>query len=265
MSDDTSSLADNKLVQLAAIGGGAWWLTTGGEIPDGAILAASALVVAGVVAAFATGRIEALLPDDPRIWLVQINAKDDEPVAMWSLTPDAFAETEVHWGPLYPHEHAHEQVYEVYAYDEERNVAVGTWRRSVPGHELVGQFDTADVLDVISELRGDLEPEARRGEAIRQALPAIARTIKFEAMESQNAALDPGRAMNTDQRSPDDVLRDHLPDDLLPGRLRNGDLRDLLEADRADDADDWGAGLELVVGDDGEALPPAEAENGVTP
>jgi hypothetical protein len=230
MSDEKSGLLSNKNVQLAIIGGGAYWLYSGGEIPDWTILAASALVVAGIAAAFATGRIEALLPDDPRVWLVQVNAKSDEPLAVWSLTPDAFSEMDVKWGPLYRHDHAVEEVYEVYAYDEETNTAVGTWRRSVPGHELVGRFDVDDVLDVVGELRGDLEPEARRGEAIRQALPAIARTIKYEAMQSQNAALDPGRAMDVGQRSPDDVLRDHLPDDLLPGRLKNGDLRDLLEA-----------------------------------
>jgi hypothetical protein len=64
--------------------------------------------------------------------------------------------------------------------------------------------------------------------------------------------------MDTEQRSPDDVLRDHLPDDLLPGRLRNGDLRDLLDGGATDDADDWGDGLGLIVDDDHEALAPVE-------
>ena len=256
---DEAGLLDNDLVRLGLIGAAAWYLT-GGTVPDWGILAGSAVVVAGIAAMFATGRIEALLPDDPRVYLVRINAKTDEPVAMWSLSPDKFSEMQVEWGPLYPYDHATEEAYECYAYDPDTNTAVGTWRRSVPGHQLVGRHDTDDVLDVVGELRGHLEPDARRGERIRQALPSIARTIKFEAMEAQNAALDPGRPMDTDQRAPDEVLRDELPPHLLPGRLQNGDLRDLLEQGAADEAaDDWGDGLEIVMDDEAEALEPIEA------
>jgi hypothetical protein len=252
----SSSLLDHDLVKLGAIAVAfAWW--SGATLPDWWLLAASGLLVAGIGAAFASGKIEALLPDPPRVRIVRINSQGDG-LACWSLSPDQFADLQVEWGPLYPHRDAHGEVYEAYAYDPERNVAVGTWRRSIPGSQIVGRHDVDDVLNVIGEVRNDLEPEARRGEAIRQALPAIARTIKFEAMEAQNAALDPGRAMDTEQRSPDDVLRDHLPDDLLPGRLRNGDLRDLLDGGATDDADDWGDGLGLIVDDDYEALAPAE-------
>jgi hypothetical protein len=256
---DEAGLLDHDLVRLAGIGAAAWYLT-GGTIPDWGVLAGSVLVVAGIGALFASGKIHDLLPEDPRVHLVRINAKSDEPVAHWSLTPDKFADMQVEWGPLYPYEHATEEAYECYAYDADRNVAVGTWRRSVPGHQLVGRHDTDDVLDVVGELRGNLEPDARRGQRIRQALPSIARTIKFEAMEAQNAALDPGRPMDTGQRSPDDVLRDELPPNLLPGRLQNGDLADLLEQGAADDAgDDWGDGLEIVMDEDTEALEPIEA------
>jgi hypothetical protein len=255
---ENERLYQNDKIQLAAIGAVGYWLAQGGELPSGAVLAGSALVVAGVAAALATGKIEALLPDPERVWLVVLNAKTDEPVSVWKLTPDQWAEMEVKHGPLFPHEHAQEQAYEAYAYDPDANVAVGTWRRSVPGSELLGRFDAEDVLDVVGELRDELEPEARRGERIRQSLPAVAREIRYDAMESQDAALDPSRAVSPDPRSPDEILMDQLPADLLPGRLSNDDLRDLLEPAEAGE-DDWqGEGMGLIVEDDGEALEPAQ-------
>ncbi|ELZ03937.1 MULTISPECIES: hypothetical protein [Halobacteriales] len=222
----------------------------GAELPAWSSLAVSALVIAGVAALFATGKINDLLPDPPRVRIVQVNANNDEPMACWSLSPDTFAETQVEWGPLYPHQKAEGEVYEAYAFDPGRNVAVGTWRRSIPGSSLVGRHDTDEVLDVIGEYRGDLEPAARRGESLRQALPAIVRRVKFDTMESQNAALDPSKPMVTDQPSVDEIITAELPDELRPGRLRNGDLRDLLDAAAEDDGDDWGDGMGMVFDDD---------------
>lgn len=256
VSDESSSILDHDLVKLGVIAGGfAWW--SGAELPEWWVLAASGLVVAGLGAAFASGKIEDLLPDPPRVRIVRINSQGDG-LACWSLSPDQFANLQVEWGPLYPHREAHGEVYEAYAYDPDRNVAVGTWRRSIPGSKIVGRHDVDDVLSVIGEVRNDLEPAARRGEEIRQALPAVIRRVKFDTMEAQNAALDPSSPMITDQPTVDEIISDELPDELRPGRLQNGDLRDLLEAE-ADEPADPGDGMELLFDDaDGEALEPAD-------
>ncbi|ELZ57848.1 MULTISPECIES: hypothetical protein [unclassified Haloferax] len=241
----------NDWVKLGAVGAVLAYFG-GYQFPAWAPLAASGLVIAGIGALFATGKINDLLPDPPRVRLVQVNANNDDPLACWSLSPDKFAEMQVEWGPLYPHEQAHGDVYECYAYDASSNVAVGTWRRSLPGSSLVGRHDTDDVLDVVGELRGDLEPAARRGQELRQALPAIVRRVKHDTMEAQNAALDPSAPMITDQPTVDEIITSELPEELRPGRLQNGDLRDLLEAasDQDDNQGDWGDGLGMVLDDD---------------
>lgn len=263
MVNDDSSLLDHDLVKLGAIGGlFAWW--TGAELPEWWVLAASGLLVAGIGAAFASGKIEALLPDPPHVRLVRINAQG-EGLACWKLSPDQFADLQVEWGPLYPHQDAIGDVYECYAFDPDRNVAVGTWRRSLPGSELVGRHEVDDVLNVVGEVRNELEPAARRGEEIRQALPAIVRRVKYDTMEAQNAALDPSSPMVTEQPTVDEIITDELPDELRPGRLQNGDLRDLLDAadDQPGDADEWdGEGMGLILDEDApdDTLAPAPAD-----
>lgn len=256
VNDDDGGILDHDLVKLGAIAALFAWYT-GADLPEWWLLAASGLVVAGIGAAFASGRIEALLPDPPRVRIVRINSQGDG-LACWSLSPDQFSDLQVEWGPLYPHRSAQGEVYEAYAYDPDRNVAVGTWRRSIPGSAIVGRHEVDDVLNVIGEVRNDLEPAARRGEEIRQALPAVIRRVKFDTMEAQNAALDPSSPMITNQPTVDEIISDELPDELRPGRLQNGDLRELLEAGADQEAGDAGEGMELLFDDDAEALEPAD-------
>lgn len=255
--DDSGGLLDSDLVKLGAVGAAfAWW--SGASLPEWWILAASGIVVAGIGAALATGKIESLLPDPPRVRLVRVNAQGDG-LACWSLSPDKFADLQVEWGPLYPHASPEGDVYECYAYDPDANVAVGTWRRSIPGSDVVGRHDVDDVLNVIGEVRNDLEPSARRYDELRTALPSIVRRVKYDSMEAQNAALDPSQPMITDQPSVDDIITEELPEELRPGRLRNGDLRDLLEQGGEDDDEhEVGEGMQLLEAD-GDADATADA------
>lgn len=242
------------LMKLGAIGAaGAWY--SGVEFPSWASIAVvGALFVVGA-GYIASGKIDELADDPRSVRLVRINA-NGEPLGGWKLSPDKFAETVVKWGPLFPHETDSKfDVYECYAYSPDSNVAVGTWRRSVPGSELVGQFDVDDVLAVVSDVRGRLEPDARRLTAMKTSLPAIVRELEFHRAEMQSSALDPSSPMKMDAPTVEDVIVDHMPEELRPGHLQNGDLASLLEVD--DEPDEWSEGLDLVIGDDGgDALEP---------
>jgi hypothetical protein len=255
MVDESDGDGRSDWYKIGAIGAIAAWYS-GVSIPEWSILAASGLVVAAIGAAFATGKIEDLIPEPEKRHLVRINATGDA-IAYWELSPDAWADVSVEWGPLYPHDAAGKKVYECYAFDPDSMVAVGTWRRSLPGSEVVGRHGADEVLDVLDEYRTSLEPESRRGRELRQALPRILRQLDYQRMKAQNAAVDPALGPETGGPSIDDTIVDNLPDELRPGRLQNGDLRTLLDADGDDaDGDDWvGDGFDLLEGD-GEALEP---------
>jgi hypothetical protein len=232
------------------------------EIPDWTTLgfvAAGTALVAGI---WYAGKIEDELPEQKPYRLVQVNATGD-PIRGWKFSEDAWDDLEVLWGPLYPHNEdgSKFRTYECYAYNDETEVAVGTWRRhSVPGSEMVGRFDVEDVEREIDHVRGHLEPMAKRFDELRNRLPAVVRQLDFERSEALNAALEPGHPADVARRSIDEVVRDELPAEVQPGALRNGDLSTLTEM-AGDDADDqWdGDGMQLVVDDSApaDALEPA--------
>jgi hypothetical protein len=64
---------------------------------------------------------------------------------------------------------ASEQVYEVEQYNPDENKAVGTWRGSATGLDLV------EHREAVHEVRGDLEDLAREGLAIRAKQSSIVR------------------------------------------------------------------------------------------
>lgn len=248
------SLLDSENLKLAGVAGVFAWYS-GIELPEWWILGASALVVGGIGALFASGKIDDLLPDPRSVRLVQVNG-NGEPLAAWKMSPDKFAQMDVKWGPLYPHEESPYDAYECYVYDPERNVAVGTWRRSIPGSQIVGQHDVDDVLSLLNDYRGRLEPEARRATELRTAIPGILRDLEYHRAELQSSALDPNSPIKTDTPSIDDVIGDHLPDELQPGHIRNGDLSTLLEAGVDNDPGDGfnSEAFEIVVDVDQEAI-----------
>lgn len=242
-------------MKLAAIGA-AFFLWSGQEIPDWWLLAGTGIGAAVVVGAVASGKINDLLDDPRQKRIVQVNANGEE-LAAWKLSADKFAETQVEWGPLFPHEtNSKFDVYEAYAYNPNRNVAVGTWRRSIPGSEIVGQHGVEDVLNVIEDTRGRLEVMAREGRELKTQLPNIVRRIDFERMEMQNAALDPDQPMPSESISLEQVMREELPENLQPGSIRNSDLASLLDTE-TDEGDSWDVGaMDLVIEESGEALEP---------
>lgn len=253
MSDD--SLLSSDYAKLGLLAGGALYFGDF-DLPAWSGLAISAAIVAGVVALFASGKIDDLIPDPRSVRIVQINA-NGEPLAAWKLSPDVFAETDIKWGPLFPHEGGEFETYEAYAYNPETNVAVGTWRRSIPGSEVVGKHDVEDVLALIGDYRGRLEPDARRLSAMRTALPAIVRELEFHRAEMQSSALDPSSPIRMDTPTIDDVITEQMPEELRPGHLQGGDLTTLLDdAAGPDDAGDWDEAFDLVLDDDDEALEP---------
>ena len=254
MSDSDES--SNDLLKLAALGVG-FFLWSGQEIPDWWLLAGTGIGAAIVVGAVASGKINELLDDPRQKRIVQVNANGEE-LAAWKLSADKLAETQVEWGPLYPHTGSEYETYEVFAYNADANAAVGTWRRhSVPGSDVLGQPNVEDLEQQISDLRGRLEPEARRLKELKVRLPVIARTIDYERAEAMNAALDPSSPNQVADRSVDEIIRDELPEYLQPGSIRNGDLSTLVEQGDGDDADDLDGDMSILVEDDGEALEPA--------
>lgn len=253
MSDEDNSKSD--LLKLGVIGG-ALVMWGGVEIPDWWMLAGTGLGAALVVGIVASGKIDDLLEDPRSKRLVQINA-NGEPLAGWKLSPDKMAEMDVKWGPLFTHDTDSKfDVFECYAYNEDANVAVGTWRRSLPGSEIVGQHDVDDVLNVIGDTRGRLEVMAREGRELKMALPNIVRRIDYERMQMQNAALDPNRDMPSGGTGLEDVLREELPAELQPGSIKQGDLSSLLESNQEDAGNEWDESFDLLLEDDTEALEP---------
>ncbi|AFD04027.1 ORF6 [Halogeometricum pleomorphic virus 1] len=243
-------------LKLGAIGGAfVWW--GGVEIPSWVSVAVVGVAFAVGAGYVASSKIEELEPDPRSVRVVQVNG-NGEPLKGWALSPDKFAETEVKWGPLYPHDTDSEyEVYEAYAFSEDKNVAVGTWRRSLPGSEVVGQFDVDDVMGVIADYRARIEPDARRLTAMKTSLPAIVRELEFHRAEMQSSALDPSSPMKMDTPTVEDVIVDHMPEELRPGHLQQGDLASLLEVE--DEPNDWGDGLDLVIEDEGgDALEPVD-------
>jgi hypothetical protein len=237
------------------IGGAVWYGDV--EIPDWWLIVGVAALGAVAVAYVASGKIYDLF-DDPRpVRLVQINAVSDEGVAAWKMSRDQFNDMSVEWGPLYPHTGSEYETYEVFAYNPDANAAVGTWRRhSVPGSDVLGQPNVEDLEQQIADLRGRLEPEARRLKELKVRLPVIARTIDYERAEAMNAALDPSSPNQVADRSVDEIIRDELPDYLQPGSIRNGDLSSLVEQGDGDDPDDLDGDMSIIVEDDGDALEP---------
>lgn len=250
--------------KIGALGAVVWYFGDM-QIPDWYYVLGVAAVAAVGVAYVASGKIYSLF-DDPRpVRLVQINAVSDTSVAAWKMSRDKFEDMGVEWGPLYPHTDSEYETYECFAYNSSANRAVGTWRRhSVPGSDILGRPNVDDLEQQISDLRGRLEPEARRLKEMKVRLPVIARTIDYERAESMNAALDPAGANEVAGRSVDEIIRDELPDYLQPGSIRNGDLATLVE-DAEGDVSDGESETGIIVESDTEALDPVMNDGGTKP
>jgi hypothetical protein len=254
-----------KFSDIAILGGifGGYYYGTDSTLPFNVPDWWPVLVVGGIAGAVAiavaAGKIEDLWPDTHGVYIVVINAQRDDVVEMWELTEDQWADLEVVDGPLNELPNCKHRAYEAMAYNPAQNVAVGTWRHSVPASQMVGHNEVDDALDMIHEVREYLEPRAKRGRYIRQNLPGIVRALDRERARNQARALEPQVAPSFGGESVNDALDEVLPEELTPTRLAKQEETEEL-------ADETGTepGIFEVLEDDqlDEPLEPINGTNG---
>lgn len=232
------------------------------ELPEWTPLVAGAVVAAGFVALATSGYLEDLLPEDHGIYLQAVNAYQTESLAVWELSEDKFADLTVLNGPLNPlTENIHES-YEVFAYDPEQNLAVGTWRKSKPASQIAGHNNVDDALEVVAELRDYFEPEARKGHFIRQNIPGLLRSLDAARLENQTRMLEADLSPSFGETTIDDVIQEQMPETLQPNRMTNERVAEIVNAENGENGNgepDFG---DFEIVEDGEALEPLETENG---
>lgn len=227
------------------------------DVPFWYPLVGLAVLSAAILGMFVGGKIIDLLPDPPRVYLIELT-EEEEGNAVWRLTPDTFEELTTEAGRLYQWEETKHPVYECVTYDPEANHAVGTWRESVPASEIVGKSDVKDAIDQITEVRRGMEQEARYGHAIRRRIGAIVRALDRERAADQNAALEGHIAPSVqDGRSTDEVIRDVLGP-LVPGYMTD-DTEEQLEEIVGGDVE--GGDVDLIASY-ADALEPAATNGG---
>jgi len=245
----------DNLGDLAILGGilGSYYYATDSTLPVDIPEWWPLFIVLGIVGGFgimwATGKIQAMWPEEHGVYIAVINAQRDNVVEVWELTEDAHADLEVVDGPLNELPNCKHRAYEAMAYNPDQNVAVGTWRKSVPASQFVGHNDVEDALELIHELREFLEPEAKRGRYIRQNLPGIVRAIDRERARNQARAIEPNVAPSFGGESINDALDETLPEDLKPSRMAN-------QEETEEVAEETGEGIGFEVLDDEELTEP---------
>jgi hypothetical protein len=260
--------------RLLALGGLGWValrtqqgkpVVPASEIPQTWELGASAAVLGGFAILFATGALGDLFPEDRGVFLQVVNARRTDAIETWELTEDQWADITVVGDQLNHLPACKHRTYECIAYDDEENVAVGTWRRSKPASQIVGHHSVEDALDEMEEIRSDLEPEARFSSILRRRLPSIVRTLDRQRAMDQNRTLEPHMTPAfEDGKSVDDVLRETLDDDFLPPRLQNNEDDEGEVARDRSAMGDAVAGLDLLaeLGEGVEADRPAPLPDG---
>lgn len=232
------------------------------SLPPTTELWALAGIVAAGIAWFASDVIDGLLPDPDRVYLEVVNAQNTEAIEEWELGADTFEDLEVVNGPLNHLSENIEECYECVAYDPDRNLAVGTWRKSRPESAFVGHTTVDDALSAVAELREHYEPLARKGDYIIQNIPGLLRALDSVRLEHQTRMLEEDLAPTFGDMTTYDVLEEELPETITPDRIDQSDAEDLLAADGVDDLDDdFGDEFEIVDYDD-EARSVTVAANG---
>jgi len=222
------------------------------EMPAGSGLVVMAAVIVAIAGWIVAGKIEGLLPDDHGIYIPVINAYG-EPFQLWELTEDQWEDLDVVDGPLKHIPDAKYRAYEAFAYNPEKNVAVSTWRKTLEGSDVVGQPTADAALDLVKEMRDDLEDEARYGRVLRRQLPSVIRRLDRRRAMEQNKALEPNLTPSfADGDSLDDLIGQELPNQVLPDRLSQDEA-----VGHSDGSEDVGDEFEVDVAVDGaDALEP---------
>lgn len=222
-------------------------------------------VVVGLVALGTSGRLEDLFPEEHGVYLQVVDATQTEKIETWELSEDTWDDITVVGGQLNHLPECKHRAYECLAYDPEENLAVATWRRSRPASEIVGNHEVSDALDLMHEIRSDLEPEARFSSLLRRRLPSILRKLDRQRAMDQSRTLEghltPGF---DDESSIDEVLAESLEEEFLPPRLQNSDDG---EGEVSDDSGGVAQGLEMLaeLGTAGEESDESAPRNGHAP
>jgi hypothetical protein len=191
------------------------------QLPAWVELAATALLLAILGGYFVAGRIDDLLPDPPRVWLV-VQKGGREGGEIWKLTPDQFEAASVEGGPLMPWDDAAVRAYECTGYDADINTITANWREAPSASELLSHEDVSDAMDQMDEIQGEYERRARIGDAIRRRIGSIIRRLDRRRAEDQNRALQEHTAPSLEGNSVDEVIRDELGE-LVPERMVGDD------------------------------------------
>lgn len=218
------------------------------------------LVTAGIVVALGgwivAGKIDDLLPDPTGTFLVAQKASDAQGGAVWELSDDAWESLTVVEGSLFPWTKSTEDVYECRYYNEETHTAVCNWKGTKTASELSSPIDPSEVMRQIASLRDQHEKQARYGEALRSAFPALLRQLDKWRAKDLNDSLEGHISPNFGERSIDDMISEQLPDEVLP------DYMTVDDEDEARENEDVGGAIELL--DAGDALDPLESPQGAS-
>jgi hypothetical protein len=221
-----------------------WW-------PIGTVVLLCAVVVGYVLGS----KLGDLWPDQYSNLLVATDADQGDGGAIWELNDAAMEELEIKKADrLFRWESPKCDVYEGRNLNVDQLVAVANWKGTKTGSELSKPVEREEVMRQIRNLRESHEEDARYGQAVRDAIPALLRQLDKRRAKNINAALEGHISPNLGDQSIDDMIRDQLPDEVIPEYLREGD-RDGLDAQ-----DDDQIGFQIL--DDSEALDPVENPQG---
>ena len=250
-----------------------WWSGSLPELPDWSSLAVMAALFGAAAAFVAADRILDLLPEDePDVVLHEVRADDESYAGTWGLSEDYWEACAVH-GDLNELDGRAGTHYECYEFnpdpewwddDEQGGVVRANWRGQDPDSVIVGQYDGNDARKGIIRIKNELEDDAAAGRILIERYPSILRELDKERAVRFVQQVGDDVSGDIGGREVDDVLRDALPDDLVPSVLV--EERDPVgETDLSAEEITTGDALAKLV--DGDLLgdPSAGASEGPTP
>lgn len=223
------------------------------NVPDWWPIAGLLLVATAGVGYVVGGKIADLLPDPLGTIIVAQKSYAGDGGQIWELNDPAVEEMEVVQGELFRWEGTATDVFEVREYRPEQNVAVGNWKATKAPSELSSPVEREEIMRQIETLRTDHEQSARYGEAIRNAIPALLRSLDKRRAKNLNAALEGHISPSLGEKSIDDMIREQVPDEALPNYLTNDG-----DQEGSDEPEEIGAAIEIL--DDSEPLDPIDPD-----
>lgn len=223
------------------------------DLPEWTPLAVGALVAGAIAAEMAASKILDLLPEEKwDVYLYEIRSDDEDYAEKWGMTRDYWEECVCH-GDLNTLDELGDGHYECYRFDpdpswwdedEDGGFIQANWRGQDPDSAIVGQYDGTDARKEIKRIKADLEDDAAAGRVLIETYPEIIRRVDRDRAIRFVKMLGGDVSGNVGDRDVDDVIRDALPDELVPAVLVEDD--DL--ADDQDEQDDVAGPDEFTTG-----------------